>query len=217
MQKQELSLTYNLRIAKNEQSPILLMLHGYGSHENDLFGMTDALPQNLHIVSVRAPQEIGFGGFAWYDINFGASGDKINNLEQANDALKSINDFITEFRECYNLHNAPLWLMGFSQGTILSYAYTFNNPQKVQKVIALSGYILKGLVPGQYKADEMKHLDFFISHGTKDPVLPIEAARQSIKILETLNISHKYFEYPEGHGVSAENMHDLKKWLNERV
>ncbi len=219
MSQPSLGLTYNYQAAKKnaDQAPIVLMIHGYGSHENDLFGMVPALPENVHYVSVRGSHTLGFGGFAWYEINFNQVGDKINNLEQAKNSLKTLRHFVAQFREAYDLKSNPLWLMGFSQGTILSYGYALSHPTEVQKVAALSGYVLKGLVPEQYKPTEVQHLQFFVSHGSQDDILPISAARQTITFLEKLNISHVYHEYPVGHGVSPDNMHALKKWFQEQL
>ena len=60
------------------------------------------------------------------------------------------------------------------------------------------------------------NLDFFVSHGSIDDVLPIEGARLSVGMLEQMNVSHQYREYPIGHGINPENFADLQKWLRER-
>jgi phospholipase/carboxylesterase len=219
MPKPDLPLTYNYQPAQKEAeiAPVVLMVHGYGSHENDLFAMHQALPAAAHYVSVRAPRNLGMGGFAWYDINFNQVGDKINNLEQAKQSLALLRQFVLEFREAFALQNSPLWLMGFSQGTILSYGYALSHPTEVAKVMALSGYVLKGLVPEHYQPKELQHLNFFVSHGTQDEILPVTAARQTVAFLEKLQISHVYHEYPVGHGVSPENMQALKEWFKQQL
>jgi phospholipase/carboxylesterase len=219
MEQPSLPLVYNYQAARqnSESAPIVLMVHGYGSHENDLFGMAQALPPNMHYLSVRAPRSLGFGGYAWYDINFNQVGDKINNIEQAQIAKKTLRQFILEFRAAFGLTNNKLWLMGFSQGTILSYGYALTHPTEVEKVIALSGYVLKDIVPSEYRPQDLQHLDFFVSHGTQDDILPVQAARQTVEFLEKLKISHSYQEYPVGHGVSPDNMQALKAWVQKRL
>ncbi|MDZ7849099.1 MAG: phospholipase [Owenweeksia sp.] len=150
------------------------------------------------------------GGFAWYEINFNELGSgKMNNLDQARESLLKLRDFIDEVHDAYGTDPQNTWLMGFSQGTILSYALCLNEPPRFTKVLALSGYILKALVPDKFKPSEIDHLDFFISHGTQDDVLPVEWARQSVKVLEQLHILHQYREYPLGHGVSPECLEDI--------
>lgn len=219
MQQADELLQYRYQAAKkdHEQAPLVLMVHGYGSHENDLFSMVPSLPKQAHYLSVRAPRSLGFGGFAWYDIDFQAVGDKINNLEQAQEALNLLREFVRVFRAERGLEERPLWLLGFSQGTILSYAYTLNYPDEVAKLMGLSGYILKGIVPERYAPEQLQHLECFISHGTQDQVLPIEAARQSVALLEQLHIAHVYHEYPVGHGVAPDNLRALDAWMQERI
>ena len=220
METASLSLVHNVRPPRKEvqNPPLLLMLHGYGSHENDLFGFAEELPPEFFIVSARAPYSLGFGGFAWYEINFDQLGTgKMSNVEQAAASRDLVFKFIEEVKEAYQLSNSPLWLMGFSQGTILSYSLVLNRPQLFTKVLALSGYVLKDIVPTQYKPADLNHLDFFISHGTEDPVLPIEWARQTVKMLEQMQVSHLYREYRMPHGVNPECFGDIKKWIGERV
>jgi phospholipase/carboxylesterase len=218
MQKKDLSLIHEIMPPQNptEKAPLLLMLHGFGSHENDLFGMAQMLNKEFFIVSARAPLTLGFGGFAWYEINFDEAGSKMSNVEQAKDSLHKIEHFIDELVEAYPIDERDINLMGFSQGCILSYGLILNNPKRYRKVLALSGYILKDIIPTQFKKEELRDLDLFISHGTQDEVLPVDWARQSLKVFEQLNVAHKYQEYPMGHGVSPECFQDMKKWLTDR-
>lgn len=218
MDKKELSLIHEVLApkSKNEKAPLLIMLHGYGSHEKDLFSFAPELNNEFFIVSVRAPITLGYGSFAWYQINFDRTGAKMNDIDQAKESLNKIDQFVDEVIEAYPVDGDDVSLLGFSQGCILSYASALNNPLKYKHIIALSGYVLEDIVPTSYKKEELKHLDLFISHGNQDPVLPVEWARQSLKVLEQLKISHQYREYPIGHGINEENFHDLKKWLVDR-
>lgn len=216
----DLALIHNYQEARPEISgtaPIVLMIHGYGSHENDLFGIKDYLGNDAHFVSVRAPMNLGFGGFAWYPIHFDEIGAKTSDTTIAAESRDLLRGFIRDFRAKYNLESNPLWLMGFSQGGILSYAYALSYPKEVDKVMALSAYVLKEIVPTQFRPLELKTLDFFISHGTEDGVIPVQAARMTVEFLERLQISHQYREYPAAHGLNPENLQDLKAWFEERI
>lgn len=215
----KLSLVHKVLKAEkpdSEKPPMLLMLHGYGSHEEDLFSMAPMLNEKCTVVSVRAPISLAWGGFAWYEIDFDNLGDKMNNIPQAKESLEKISLFIKEAQAAYGTDPERQWLIGFSQGAILSYALSLQNPVPYSKVMALSGYVLKELVPEKYKEGSLSHLDFFVSHGTMDEVLPVEWGRQGIKVLEQLKISHQYREYPMGHGVNPQCFDDLKMWMRER-
>lgn len=218
MIKTELSLVHELLPPKHEgnKPPLLLLLHGFGSHEQDLFSMAPMLNEKCLIVSARAPITLQWGGFAWYEIDFSNPGSKMNNIPQARESLSAILKFIEQVQEAYGTDPEQTHLLGFSQGSILSYALALNYPAKFQKVMALSGYIIKELVPERYQPEDIQHLDVFASHGTQDEVLPVEWARSSMKVLEQLHIRHQYREYLMGHGVSPECFDDLKKWMKEK-
>ena len=199
-----------------EKPPLLLMLHGFGSHENDLFSFAPMINEKCFVVSARAPITLPFGGFAWYEIDFTNLGEKMNNIPQAVESMKRILKFIDEVHETYGTDPENVNLLGFSQGSILSYGLALNHPEKFQKIVAFSGYVLKDIVPEQYKPETLRHLDIFASHGTQDNVLPVEWARQSMDVLKQLNISHHYREYPMAHGVSPECFEDAKRWMKEK-
>lgn len=201
---------------KTEKPPLLLMLHGFGSHEQDLFGMAPMLNEKCFVVSARAPIDLPWGGYAWYEIDFSNLGEKMNNVPQAKESMEAILRFIDEVHEAYGTDPENVNLLGFSQGSILSYGLSLSHPEKIQKVIALSGYIMPEIVPEKYNPESLEHLDIFASHGTADEVLPVDWARNAMKILEQLNISHQYREYPMGHGVSPECFEDLKTWMKEK-
>lgn len=215
----DLNLEYLIRkpADNNARPPMLIMLHGYGSNEQDLFSFAQELPSELLIVSVRAPLSLGFGSYAWYSINFEADRDNFSNLEEANTALKSIDAFIDGLLDKYKPDPTRIFLMGFSQGTILSLAYALNHPGKIQHVIALSGYVNQKLIKMPLEASNYKDLDVFASHGSVDQVIPVEWARRTPDFLDKLKIEHEYKEYPVGHGVAPQNFFDLLSWIRKRL
>lgn len=216
---QILSLDYLVREPKIsiENPPLLILLHGYGSNEHDLFSFADELPDELLVISAKAPLTLMPGSYAWYTINLDNIEGKFSDIAEAIKARDLIANFIDEIKEKYQVNSNKTFLLGFSQGTILSYAVALNYPEKVQHVLALSGYINKELLPETFETEKYKNLDFFISHGTVDQVLPLEWAQNASPFLNNLNIKNSYKEYPVGHGVAPQNFYDLKKWIEERL
>ena len=212
-----MSLQYIVREPKNSitNPPLLILLHGYGSNEQDLFSFAEELPDNLLIVSVRAPYDIGYGGYAWYAINFDDVNGKFSDLNQASTSVDQIASFIDEIKTKYNTNPDKTFLLGFSQGAILSYALSFKYPNKVQHVVALSGYINEELLPSEI--NNSINTDFYISHGTVDQVLPVEWARKAPALLENFSLKNEYSEYPVGHGVAPQNFYSFKNWIVERL
>ncbi len=200
-----------------EKTSLLILLHGYGSNEEDLFSFATELPEDLIIVSARAPQNLGFGSYAWYTINFTADAGKFSDIPEALEARELIATFIDEVQNKYKISPEKTFLLGFSQGTILSYSVALNYPEKVQKIIALSGYIIPDLLPSNIEDKDYSKLDFFISHGSVDQVIPLEWANKAPYFLNNLNIKNCFQEYQVGHGVAPKNFFDFKQWIEERL
>lgn len=211
-------LHYIVRQPKTEQEnpPVLILLHGYGSNEEDLFSFASELPDKLLIISVRAPYDMNFGGFAWYAITLDANDEKFSDLDEARKSLTKIATFIDYVKTTYKTAPNNTFLLGFSQGTILSYALSLNYPNKVNHVIALSGYINDELVPENVSTLNIT-TDYYISHGNVDQVLPVEWARKAPEYLNTNNLKNVYSEYPVGHGVAPQNFYSFKSWIEERL
>ena len=201
----------------NENAPLLIMLHGYGSDENDLFSFASELPEELFIISVRAPYPMQPFGNAWYAINFDAEKGKWSDNQQAAASRDLIATFIDQAVATYPVNKDNVSLLGFSQGTILSYAVALTYPVKVKNIVALSGFINLDIIPKDFMKKDYSNLDFYCSHGSADQVIPVEWARQTSPFLNQLNIKFQYAEFPVGHGVAPQNFYEFKSWLAKRI
>ena len=210
-----LSLHYLVREPSiiKDKNPLILLLHGYGSNEQDLFSFAPELPSDCYVVSVRAPHSLQYGSYAWYAINFDADENKFSDHDQAIESRDAITAFIAELIAAYPIDATDITLLGFSQGTILSYAVALSNPGMVRRVVALSGYLNEDIISDGYAANDFGKLAMFVSHGASDQMIPVEWARKVPGILSKCGIPVEYKEYPVGHGVAAQNFHDLKDWL----
>jgi len=214
MTTKPLSLTHLIKPSKNKDSaPLILMLHGYGSDENDLFSFAEYLPKQYTIISVKAPYSIQPMGNAWYAINFDANANKFSDTKQAISSREKIKYFIEEAIDAYNIDSNDITLLGFSQGTILSFATALTYPDLIKNVIGLSGYVDHNMIDLGHK-DKLKSLKVFSSHGTMDQVIPVDWARKTPEVLKELNIDCEYKEFPAGHGVNQENFEAFLDWLN---
>ncbi|TRO66608.1 alpha/beta hydrolase [Christiangramia sabulilitoris] len=215
----EFSLQHIIREPKNksEKSPVLLLLHGYGSDENDLFSFANELPEDLFIISAKAPYRMQPYGNAWYAIHWDNNDGKFSDDLQAIKSRETIRDFIDEIIEKYPVDPSNINLLGFSQGSILSYAVALSYPEKIKNVIALSGYINQGILKENFRENNFSNLDFYCSHGSVDQVIPVEWARKNKPFLDELGIRNTYSEFPVGHGVAPQNFFELKDWLIKRI
>ena len=198
---------------KHDKNPLLLLLHGYGSNEEDLFSFAPELPDDSYVISVRAPYDLQPYGHAWYAIHFDADENKFSDNVQAKQSVEIIASFIDEILKQYPIDTENVTLIGFSQGAILSYATALTYPEKISKVVALSGYFNQEILPEIIDTKAISHLKFFVSHGSVDQVIPVDWARKAKPALENLGLEVEYQEYPIGHGVSPKNFYDFKNWL----
>ena len=208
-----LSLEYLVRKPKSniKNPPLLILLHGYGSTEQDL------LPDDLLIISARAPLTMGPGGYAWYTIHFDNTDGKFSDTDEALKSKEIISNFIDEVIANFDVNPKKVFLLGFSQGTILSYAVALSHPEKVQSVVGLSGYINNELLPENLNHTNFKNLEIYSSHGTVDQVIPVDWARKTKPFLDNLGIKNSYEEYQVGHGVAPQNFYSLKQWIEARI
>jgi len=214
----DLSLQYQIREPKikSDKNPLLLLLHGYGSNDADLFSFAKELPDDYYVVAARAPYDLQYGSYAWYAINFDADENKFSDLEQAKTSRDKIVDFIDELVAHYPIDPNNITLVGFSQGSILSYAIALSYPEKVQRVVAMSGYLNTEMAVENFAENDFSNLNIFASHGTVDQVIPIDWARKTKPALDALGIKNVYKEYPVGHGVAPQNFFDFRDWLGNR-
>ena len=198
---------------KKNKNPLLLLLHGYGSNEEDLFSFATELPDDYYVISARAPYDMMYGSYAWYAINFDADENKFSDIGQAQQSRDIIAAFIDELVANYAIDSKNVTVIGFSQGSILGYAVALSYPEKVKRLVAMSGYLNTEIAVEAFATNDFSNLKIFASHGTVDQVIPVEWARKSRPVLEGLGIPVAYKEYPVGHGVAPQNFFDFKNWL----
>jgi phospholipase/carboxylesterase len=213
-----MKLNYLIKEPKKilDKNPLLLLLHGYGSNEEDLFSFASELPDEYYVVSVRAPYDMMYGSYAWYAINFDADEKKFSDSEQAKESRDLIVNFIDELIAEFPIDEKDITLIGFSQGCILSYAVAVSYPKKVQRVVAMSGYFNAEIAKDNFEQNDFSNLKIFASHGSVDQVVPVDWARKAAPALQKLGVTIVYKEYPVGHGVAPQNFFDFKNWLQSK-
>ena len=132
------------REKSGEKSPLLLLLHGFGSNEQDLISFAPYLDKRFFIVSPRAPFTTDFGGFAWFQIRYGVGGMEID-AKQAEESRRLLLKFVDELIAEHDLDAKKVYLAGFSQGAIMTYSLILTAPEKFAGAVPMSGAF-----PAQY-------------------------------------------------------------------
>lgn len=156
-------------------------------------------------------------GNAWYAIHWDNNDGKFSDDLQAITSRETIRDFIDEIIKEYPIDPNNINLLGFSQGSILSYAVALSYPEKIKNVIALSGYVNEAIIKEGFEKNDFSNLDFYCSHGSADQVIPVDWARKTKPFLDKLGIENSYSEFPVGHGVAPQNFFELKDWLVKKL
>lgn len=207
-----LHLTRSPLTSSDGPPPALVLLHGVGSNEQDLFGLADALDPRLFVVSVRAPLAIGPGQFAWYRLNWTADGPVPVDPAESDASLHALREFLAALPAAYGIDPNRLFLGGFSQGAIMSLAVALTQAPLIAGAVILSGRVLPGLVPGPGPYPPL-----FVAHGLYDAVLTIAEGRAVRALLQERQAELTYREYPMAHEVSPESLNDAASWLAERL
>ena len=212
----EAALYYLVRQPKNktDKTPLIVLLHGIGSNEQDLFSLTSQLPDNFLVVSARAPYTLGNNSYAWFQVDL-STGKRIINAEQAEKSRNLIIQFLSELKQQYSFDENQVYLCGFSQGAIMSFSVGLTRPDLVKGIAIMSGRLLEEVKPLIASNDQLHQLKVFISHGNEDPVLDVQYAIESSTFMKTLNIQPNFKTYTAGHGINNAMLLDLVNWLKE--
>jgi phospholipase/carboxylesterase len=183
--------------------PLLLLLHGYGSHEGDLFGISPRLPLGPVVVSLRAPIAES-GGYAWFSRTEGASGDpRPENVGAAADAV---------LRWLDTLDSPTVALFGFSQGAAVALQLLRHAPTRFAATVALSGFVAVGGHPGDAELERSRPPVFW-GRGTDDTMIPSSAIERLEAWLPSHSTSTIRIYEGLGHSLSEPELADFNAFL----
>jgi phospholipase/carboxylesterase len=222
MNKGTLSLTHLIReptreMAAGSAPPLLLLLHGVGSNERDLMGLAPWLDGRFFVVSARAPITLGYEAYGWFRFEFTPNGPEVSDPREAEESYRLILRFMDELAEAYAVDPARMYLMGFSQGTIMGLSVALTRPDKVAGIVAMSGRFPDAIRPQIAPSEKLEALPILLQHGTEDPVLPIRYGRAARETLDSLPVRLEYHEYRMGHHVTQESLAHASAWLKTRL
>jgi phospholipase/carboxylesterase len=199
-----LTLQARERPAAGEAAGALVLLHGRGADENDLFPLLDALDpdRRLHGYAPRAPLSLPPGGAHWYAVPRVGFPDPVT-FAQGYGAL-------TEWFDALPFPAARIVLGGFSQGAVMSYSLGLGKGRpRPAALIALSGFI--PVVEGWEPDLAPPFPPVVIAHGTQDPVIPVEFGRRAKEALEKAGAEPRYHEFAGAHSIDPQLVPELRE------
>lgn len=202
-------LIVRLRIPNQDSEyPVLLLLHGWTGDENSMWVFESRLPQDNIIIAPRGIFPSPLGGYGWRKSN----GDRWPNMDDFTPAITSINELISK-KELVQADFSRLYLVGFSQGAALAYAFSIEYPDRVSAIAALSGFLPKD-VESTIENSNLNGLPIYITHGSQDELVPVARARVAVETLTRAGAMVSYCEEEVGHKLSATCFNGMESFFN---
>ncbi len=203
--------THRVRPARGAPEGALVLLHGRGTDEHDLFPLLDLLDPEARLVGVtpRGPLSLPPGGAHWYGVRQIGFPDRETFLS----TYDALSRWLDALPEALGVPAGRIVIGGFSQGAVMSYALGLGagRPCPVA-LIALSGFI--PVVDGfELDLESRSGLPVAIGHGTLDPVIPVQFAREARALLEEAGLAVLDRESPMAHSVDPAFLRELARWI----
>ena len=191
--------------------PTVIALHGHGAHALDLMGAAQTLPPGVLWLSPQAEFGVdpGFYGFTWF--HFGRDDDRREG--EIAGVIEALDGFIDEAAERYPIDRERMVLLGFSQGGMLAYRLALSQPARFAGLAALSTTLSAESAAALGGVEGVDELPVLVQHGTQDPMISVDRARESRDRLRELGVNAEYREYEMAHGIGSESANDLAVWL----
>ncbi len=200
----------------SDQPPMILLLHGMGSNENDLLTLISSLPPEYLIVSARAPMAMDPDRYQWFRIQFNEN-DIECNFQDAENSRKKLQRLLEHLIQKYNPKRDQIYLLGFSQGAIMSYNIALTHPELVGGVIACGGKLMNSIKPLIQPSENIQHLKMLLIHGTNDSVVPAIHAQRAYEFLISQDINPTLLTFDAQHEISNEMLVAIGTWLQESL
>lgn len=195
--------------AERAGRPLLLLLHGYGSNEADLFGLAPYLPLDPVIASLRAPLAAPWpiDGWSWFPLDVPGS--------PAPAGVDAAADAILEWLDSLPVAPASVAAAGFSQGGALSLHLLRRTPERLSFAVNLAGFVIDGPQPGDAALAESRPPVFW-GRGTQDQVIAEDAILRTTAWLPGHStLSGRIYE-GLGHSISEAELADVRAFLERR-
>jgi len=205
------------RTQKHKKAPLIIGLHGHGSNENQmetLVGLDIAQPHNY--LAIRGFHKLDEGGYTWFSISVTQNGITFD-VEDVLLSLKRLRNAISMLCDQFNADPEQVYLVGYSQGAVMSLAYTLRYANTLTASAAMAGHLLPELKPLTPNTEALKDFPIFIGHGTLDAVISQADIEVTADYLTHLGLDVTLNCYKIPHVVSVAERRDLSVWLLQQM
>jgi phospholipase/carboxylesterase len=198
--------------------PTILALHGWGASAHDLLGLSPYLHDGEALVLCpqgpvafqAGPGQVGYG---WFPITGGGPMDPAE-FAKGRDVLAG---WVDEALEAFPVDPRKIAVMGFSQGGVMAFDLVLRDPARFAGLAGLSTWLPNDLANTIPESEALTNFPVLVQHGTEDPMIQVDRARETRERLLRMEVDLHYHEYEMQHEVRPESLRDLVGWLDEKV
>jgi phospholipase/carboxylesterase len=205
------ALVHRIRPAAGEPDGALVLLHGRGADENDLFPLLDLLDPERRLVgaTARGPLRLPPGGAHWYAVRAIGYPDP----STFHPTYATLTGWVDDLLAAHGVDHGRMVIGGFSQGTVMSYAVGLGAGRPAPAgILALSGFV-PTVDDFELDLGDRDRLPVAIGHGSRDPVIGVEWARDARERLEVAGADVLYAESEAGHHIDPRFLGELPAWV----
>lgn len=192
---------------------LLVLMHGVGSNEQDLFGLAPHLPEHFHVISLRAPFRMGPGSHAWFDFSIEPNGERTINETQEAQSRALVAQTVQAAADQLGIPPERVVVGGFSQGGIMALSLLLTQPALLHAAMVWHSRLLPQVVPLTAPADALRGKQLWLSHGTHDNVIPLAHAQAIVHHMAPLPVAVTYREFPGEHEIRPSELSATVSWL----
>ena len=192
---------------------LLVLLHGVGSNEQDLYSLCAQLPERYYVLSLRAPYRMGPGAFAWFDYSIEPGG--VRTIDEAQEAASRalLAQTLAAASEQLGIPPERTVVAGFSQGGAMALGLLLTQPALMRAAIVWHGRLLDQPLAALAPADAFRGRALRVSHGTHDGVIPLAHAQAIAHHVAPLPLAFTYREFPSEHEIRPSELAATLTWL----
>lgn len=204
--------------------PVVLLVHGRAGNDSLMWTFSKTFAKHKPItITPQAVLDDPLGGFSWWEVEPRGSPplSAKEGLAKLLPAIIRLEQFVRALPAVYSADPSRVHAVGFSQGAALVAALSLKSPRCFSSVAMLAGFLPRvviesdSYISSKFTSGAEKPPPYFIYHGTKDEILPLEKANYAKSHLETLGAKVTFYTEEVGHKVGSQGMKELARWFDQ--
>lgn len=180
----------------------MILLHGLGADEDDLFSYAGALPSEYHVLSVRGPHRSAGSGYAWMT----------SGRDRFAESLSALTAFAERLPDAYDVDPDRIGLLGFSQGGKAALVALVEAPDLFSWAVSLNGFLPRSHSDPDV-VERARGKAAFVGVGEHDSVISPEHGEETAETLSEAGLDVTFHSYPVGHAIADQEVEDVAEWL----